>query len=133
MTMAQGGLFNGDEEAYELPTTDLHGQSQTRKAKYHRAYRSDPKNKDRINSQKKRRRALKREKEMGNVSSMFESAAHSVKTEQQTIEKALKLSDKASLPKLQGEASGELSDSSQSYCQVDHPSVDCLTTITFAC
>ena len=105
MTMAQGGLFNGDEEAYELPTTDLHGQSQTRKAKYHRAYRSDPKNKDRINSQKKRRRALKKEREMGNVSSMFESAARPSKEEQQTIENELSTSDNASLSNQRSETS----------------------------
>ena len=117
MTMAQGGLFNGDAKANELFAFAANGKSQSKEAKYHRAYRSDPKNKGRINSQKKRRRALKREKEMGNVSSMFESAARPGKEEQQTVEKVLNKSDRSSLPDIEGEVSGELNDSSRNYCQ----------------
>ena len=88
-TMVQAGLFEN------MVAT---GKSQSKQAKYHRAYRSNPENRNRINSQKKRRRALKREKEMGNVSSMFESAAHPVKAEQQTIENAHDRSDHKKLP-----------------------------------
>ena len=85
MTMAQGGLFSGDEETGSVFAATANGKSQTKKAKYHRAYRSNPQNKDRINSQKKRRRALKKESQFGNVSSMFESAAHPTTEEQQTV------------------------------------------------
>ena len=49
MTMVQAGLFEN------VAATS---QSQTREAKYHRAYRSNPENRQRINSQKKRRRLL---------------------------------------------------------------------------
>ena len=124
MTMAQGGLFNGDEEASGLFAPDLSGQSQTKKAKYHRAYRSDPKNKDRINSQKKRRRQLKKESQFGHVSSMFESVAPATKPEPQTIERPLKQSDSPSLPNPSDEASGELNGSSQSHCLELPMSVD---------
>ena len=124
MTMAQGGLFSGDEETSELLTFAGNGKSQSKEAKYHRAYRSDPKNKDRINSQKKRRRALSKEREMGNVSSMFESAAPVAKPGQQTIERPLKQSDSPSLPNPGDEASGELNGSSQSHCLEQPMSVD---------
>ncbi|NRA43523.1 MAG: hypothetical protein HRU09_01070 [Oligoflexales bacterium] len=124
MTMAQGGLFNGDEEASGLFAPDLSGQSQTKKAKYHRAYRSNPQNKDRINSQKKRRRQLKKESQFGNVSSMFESAALPSKAEQQTIEKTLSRSDSPSLPNPGAVASDESNGSSQSHCLEQPMSVD---------
>ena len=98
MTMAQGGLFNGDEETSGVPTFASNGQSQTEKAKYARAYRRDPENNLRINQQKKRRRALKKESQFGNVSPMFESAARPAKSEQQTVETGITSHDNKSLP-----------------------------------
>ncbi|MFK7822751.1 MAG: hypothetical protein AB8G05_01240 [Oligoflexales bacterium] len=97
MTMAEGGLFNGNEETSGVFTFASDGQSQSKEAKYHRAYRRDPQNKDRINIQKKRRRALKKEMELGSVSSMFESVARPAKSEPQTVEKVLNKSDNGSL------------------------------------
>ncbi|MFK7826866.1 MAG: hypothetical protein AB8G05_22170 [Oligoflexales bacterium] len=123
MTMAQGGLFDGNEESTKLFTTASNGQSQSKEAKYHRAYRSDPKNKNRINSQKKRRRALKKESELGSVSSMFESVARPAKEEPQTVEQSARTSDKTSLPDSISGTSCELSDSSRNYCQSNHNSV----------
>ena len=64
-----GALFNGDEETSGLLATATYEQSQSKEARYARAYRRDPENNRRINLQKKRRRALKREQEMGSVSS----------------------------------------------------------------
>ena len=125
MTMAQGGLFDGNEETSGVLTFASNGKSQSKEAKYHRAYRSDPKNKDRINSQKKRRRALSKEREMGNVSSMFESVAAPAKSRPQTIGTSCKShTNNASLPNPSGEASDELNGSSQSHCLELPMSVD---------
>ena len=96
-TMVQAGLFEN------MVAT---GKSQSKQAKYHRAYRSNPENRNRINSQKKRRRALSKEREMGNVSSMFESAAHPAKSEQQNVENLGESYDSDTLAKCGSEASG---------------------------
>ena len=93
-----GGLFSEYEEASGLRAATTHEQSQSKEARYARAYRRDPENNRRINLQKKRRRALSKEREMGNVSSMFESAARPGKSEQQTIENAHDRSDHKKLP-----------------------------------
>ena len=105
MTMVQAGLFEN------LAATN---QSQTREAKYHRAYRSNPENRKRINSQKKRRRLLKKEQEFGSVSCIFESEAALTKVEPQTVED-LSLLDKPSLSDLWSISSWELTDSSRSH------------------
>ena len=93
-----GGLFSEYEETSGLRAATTNEQSQSKEARYARAYRRDPENNRRINLQKKRRRALSKEREMGNVSSMFESAALPTKAEQQTIEKTLSSSDDKRLP-----------------------------------
>lgn len=118
-----GALFNGDEETSGLLTTVTHEQSQSKEARYARAYRRDPENNRRINLQKKRRRALKREKEMGSVSSMFEAEAAPTTVKPQPVENLRRPSDNASLSNPDGEASYGLSDSSQSYCQKDQKSI----------
>ena len=105
MTMVQAGLFEN---------VLLSAESQSRQAKYHRAYRSNPENRNRINSQKKRRRLLKKEKELGNVSCIFESEAAPATNEPQTVED-LSLLDKPSLSDLWSISSWELTDSSRSH------------------
>jgi len=107
-TMVQAGLFEN---------MVLTAESQTREAKYHRAYRSNPENRKRINSQKKRRRLLKKEKELGNVSCIFESEAAATKLEPQTVENVLNRYDNQSLSNSDEQANKELSDSSRGYHQ----------------
>ena len=107
-TMVQAGLFEN---------MVLISESQSRQAKYHRAYRSNPENRDRINSQKKRRRLLKKEKEFGRTICIFESEVAPSKATPQTIEKAHHKSDKRSLPESPSTSSIELTDSSRSHCR----------------
>ena len=106
--MVQAGLFEN---------MVLISESQSRQAKYHRAYRSNPENRDRINSQKKRRRLLKKEKEFGRTICIFESEVAPSKATPQTIEKAHHKSDKRSLPESPSTSSIELTDSSRSHCR----------------
>ena len=107
-TMVQAGLFEN---------MVLISESQSRQAKYHRAYRSNPENRDRINSRKKRRRLLKKEKEFGRTICIFESEARPVKEKPQTIEKGLtSQSDRTRLSESQSTSSLELTDSSRSHC-----------------
>ena len=82
-----GGLFSEHEETSELPAAAANEQSQSKEAQYARAYRRDPENNRRINLQKKRRRILKKERELGSVSPMFQAPAESpAKVSQQTVE-----------------------------------------------
>ncbi|NRA45797.1 MAG: hypothetical protein HRU09_12640, partial [Oligoflexales bacterium] len=53
-----GGLFSEYEETSGLRAATIHEQSQSKEARYARAYRRDPENNRRINLQKKRRRAV---------------------------------------------------------------------------
>ena len=108
-TMVQAGLFEN---------MVLISESQSRQAKYHRAYRSNPENRDRINSQKKRRRLLKKEKEFGRTICIFESEASPITSQPQTVENtsAMKVSDRASVPESSTTSSQELTDSSRSHC-----------------
>ena len=81
-----GGLFDDYEETGEVFAAIGNGQSKTKKAQYFRQYRQDPEKNDRINSQRRRNRKMKKESEMnGNVRSIFESeaAALPAKAEQQ--------------------------------------------------
>ena len=108
-TMVQAGLFEN---------MVLTGESQSRQAKYHRAYRSNPENRDRINSQKKRRRLLKKEREFGRTICIFESEARPAREKPQTTGKTSKsLTSKHTLPESGVTSSLELTDSSLSHCR----------------
>ena len=110
-TMVQAGLFEN---------MVLTGESQSRQAKYHRAYRSNPENRDRINSQKKRRRLLKKEREFGRTICIFESEARPAREKPQTTGKTSKsLTSKHTLPESPSTSSLELTDSSRSHCPTE--------------
>ena len=97
----QGGLF--DEKPTELSTADIPGQSQTPEARYARNYRKNPENKKRINENRRKNRQMKKGQE-NRLSLVLESAAHPLKTEQQTVENVLSNSDNASLADSQTKA-----------------------------
>ena len=81
-----GGLFDEYEETSEVFAATGNGESKTKKAQYFRKYRQNPEKNDRINSQRRRNRKMKKESEMNaNVRSIFESeaAARPGKAEQQ--------------------------------------------------
>ena len=52
--MEQGGLFCGNERTNELSTADGFEQSQTKVARYHRAYRKDPEKNRKINEARRK-------------------------------------------------------------------------------
>ena len=108
--MVQAGLFEN---------MVLAGESQSRQAKYHRAYRSNPENRNRINSQKKRRRLLKKEKEFGRTTCIFESEASPITSQPQTVRKTSQSSHTPKVADLQHETSLELTDSSRSRCPTE--------------
>ena len=84
-------LFH-DEQTQSVSTTAVSGQSQTRSAQYARNYRKNPEKNRKINEDRRRNYKMKKEG-INNVSSMFESAAPSGKTEQQMVENLRKPSD----------------------------------------
>ena len=110
------------EETFSLCGSLEDEESPTKLQEYNRSYWS--KNSSKLNQAKRRNRQVKKELDLnGNVSPMFESAALPVKAEQQNVENLRRPSDKLSLPNPDGEASKELSDSSQGHCPEDQTSV----------
>ena len=107
------------EETFSLCGSLEAEDSPTKLQEYNRSYWS--KNSSKFNQAKRRNRQVKKELDLnGNVSPMFQAPAESpAKVSQQTVENLRRPSDNASLSNPGGEASGELSDNSQSYCRED--------------